>query len=61
MTNLELKRLEVELIRVQAARAELEFKIVEREDDIDRMKQNIQIQINKENEIKQKLEASKGQ
>ena len=60
MNNLELKRLEVELIRVQAARAELEFKIIEREHDIARMREHIDIQLKKEEEIKAKLETFRG-
>ena len=60
MNDLELKRMEVELIRVQAARAELEFKIVEREHDIMRIKEHIKIQLDKEEELKQKLKEAKG-
>jgi len=60
MNNLEFKRMEVELIRVQAARAELEFKIVEREHDIARIKEHIQIQLDKEEELKAKLKEAKG-
>lgn len=61
MTNLELKRTEVELIRVQAARAELEFKIVEREDEIARIKEHIQAQVKREEELKLKIKEAKGE
>ena len=59
MTNLELKRTEVELIRVQAARAELEFKIIEREDEIERIRENIQAQLKREEELKIKINDAK--
>ena len=60
MNDLELKRMEVELIRVQAARAELEFKIVEAEHNIARIKEHIKIQLDKEEELKNKLKVAKG-
>lgn len=59
MTNLELKRTEVELIRVQAARAELEFKIIEREDEIERIRENIQAQLKREEELRIKISDAK--
>jgi C4-dicarboxylate-specific signal transduction histidine kinase len=58
--NLELKRMEVELIRVQAARAELEFRIIEREHDIMRIKEHIKVQLDKEEELKNKLKEALG-
>lgn len=60
MTNLELKRIEVELIRVAAARAELEFKIEERLDEIERIKEHIQAQVKREEELKLKIKEVKG-
>jgi hypothetical protein len=60
MNDLELKRMEVELIRVQAARAELEFKIIEREHDIMRIKEHIKVQLDKEEELKNRLKDAKG-
>jgi hypothetical protein len=59
MTNLELKRTEVELIRVAAARAELEFKIIEREDEIERIRENIQAQLKREEELRIKISDAK--
>lgn len=56
MDSLEKKRLKLELIRVSAARAELEFKIFEREEDIKRLKDNVKIQEEKELEINKKIE-----
>ncbi len=61
MNDLELKRMEVELIRVHAARVELEFKIIEREHDIARLKEHINIQLLKEEELKLKLKEAKGE
>ena len=55
MTELERKRTEVELLRVQSAKAELEFKIMEREEDILRIREHIEVQIKRENELAEKL------
>lgn len=54
--SLEKKRKQLELSRVEIARKELEFKIEEREDDIRRLKEYIQIQLNKEQELKKEIE-----
>ena len=61
MNSLELKRIEVELIRVQAARAELEFKIEERLDEIERIKEHIKAQIKREEELTIKIREAKGE
>ena len=53
---LEAKKLQVELMRVAAARAEMEFKIMERLEDIERLKDQIKLQEAKEQELKQKIE-----
>jgi hypothetical protein len=53
--DLEKERKKVELIRVRAARAELEFKILERQDEIERIKQNIQAQLNREADLEKEL------
>lgn len=58
MNELERKRLEVEMAKVQAVIIEMEFKIMEREDDIKRVKQNIEISYNRIQEIKTKLQGS---
>lgn len=49
--SLETKRKELELIKVAAARAELEFKILEKYDEIERIKAHIQVQLNREAEL----------
>jgi hypothetical protein len=56
MTPLELKRMKLELIKVAAARHELEFKIEERLEDISRLKDNIKIQEAREAELKAKID-----
>jgi hypothetical protein len=55
MLPLDLKRIKLELVKVAAARAELEFRIEERLDDIERIKANIQIQLDKESELQKKI------
>lgn len=59
MTELELKRKELELIKVAAARAELEFKILEKQDEIVRIKDNIQIQLKRETELTAEIKKAK--
>lgn len=53
--NLENERKKVELIRVRAARAELEFKILERQEEIEKIKQNIQAQLKREAELEAEI------
>jgi hypothetical protein len=55
MTGLELKRIKLELVKVAAARADLEFRIEERLDEIQRIKDNIKIQLDKEAELQGKI------
>jgi hypothetical protein len=51
MSELESKRKKLELLKVQAARAELEFRILERLDEIERIKQHIEVQHKREAEL----------
>lgn len=44
MDSLETKRKELELIKVRAAQAELEFRIEEALDNIERLKKHIEVQ-----------------
>lgn len=53
--SLEIRRKELELIKVAAARAELEFKILEKEEEIERVKTHILIQLKREAELKAEL------
>lgn len=49
--SLELKRKKLDLMRVQTARHELEFKIEERQDEIKRIEDHIKVQKDKELEL----------
>lgn len=55
MSGLELKRMKLELIKVEAARHELEFRIEEKMEEIERLKQHIEVQKSKEEELKEKI------
>jgi len=55
MSKLELKKLQVELMQVQAGKAALELRIEERLDEIERLKETIKISENKETELNQKI------
>lgn len=57
MSPLELKRMKLELIKVAAARHEIEFRIEERLDEISRLKEHVKIQEAKEAELKEKIAA----
>jgi hypothetical protein len=54
--SLDIKRKEIELMRVETARKELEFKIEERLDEIKRIEDHISIQLQKEEEIKKEIQ-----
>lgn len=55
MSPLEVKKLKVELLRVGAAKAELELKVEERMEEIKRIEDNIKIQELKEQELETKI------
>jgi len=55
MDNLEKKKLEVQLKRIDATIAELELKIDERNEDIKRIEEHIALQRKLEIETKEKL------
>ena len=55
MTPLELKKMQVELLRVSASKAELELRVHERMDEIERLKEHIAISETKEAELAAKL------
>lgn len=61
MGAIDIKRVEMELAKVSAARVELEFKIMEREEDIARLRQHIQVQKDKEEELIGKINALKNE
>lgn len=56
MSPLDKKKLEVELSQVKAGRESMELKIMEREDEIERIKGQIQVQDTRIQEIEAKLE-----
>lgn len=53
--TIEIKRKKLELSRVELARHELEFKIEEKMEEVNRLKSMIVIQKNKEQELKAEL------
>lgn len=55
MSPLELKRLQAELKRVDAAKEEMEVRILERTEEIARLEENIKIQNTKLKELKEKI------
>lgn len=55
MKDLKRKKLEVELAKVDAARMEMELRILEKEEEIQRVKKSIQIQKDRIQEIKLEL------
>jgi hypothetical protein len=61
MNPLEIKRKELELLRVETARRELEFKVEERIDEINRVKEQINIQLAKEEEIRREIKKMKNE
>lgn len=54
-SSLEIKKLQVELLRVSAAKAELELRIEERLDEIERVKEHIKVSEAREKELRIKL------
>lgn len=56
MTPLERKKIEVELLRVNASKEEMNLRILESEDQISRLRDNIKIQEVKEQELQAKLQ-----
>lgn len=55
MTNLEKMRKEAEYMRVKASRMEQQVKIAEKEEEIERLRAHIEIQMAKENELQELL------
>lgn len=53
--SLEYKKMEVEYMRVKTARMEIEYKIEERKDEIKRLEDYAQTQLEKEAELAEKL------
>ncbi len=57
--SLETKRKELELIKVAAARAEQEFKILEKKEEIKRLRDHIQAQLKRETELREEIKKTK--
>lgn len=57
MTKLEQMKLKVELLALTTAKADFEYKIMQREDEIDRIKENLRIQEDKIASIQKQLDA----
>lgn len=55
MTSIEKKKIHVELLRVQAGKADLELRIEERLEEIERIKASIRVSEEKEQELIEKL------
>lgn len=55
MTELEKKKLEKELYQVKGARLELEYKIMEREQEIQRLRDHVVIQLEKEKDLEEQF------
>ena len=53
--SLEKRKNEAELMRVRAARYELEIKVEERLEEIQRLKDHILVQLNKEQELEKEI------
>lgn len=56
MTPLDLKRKQVELLRVSSAKAEMELRIHERMEEIERVKEHIKVSEAKEAELLQQIQ-----
>lgn len=57
---LELKKLKSELLRVQAAKAEMEYIIAQRLEEIERLEANIKLQGETEQKILMKMKEKEG-
>ena len=55
MSKIDYARKKLELQKVECAASEMEFKILEREEDIKRLKDNLEIQNNKIMQLKEEL------
>jgi len=53
--DIEKKRKELELMKIRAARTELEFKIMQREEEIEKMKKHMILHDQKEEELLEEL------
>jgi hypothetical protein len=57
--SLEKKKKEVELMKIRAARTELEFKIMERESEIEKMRNHMKLHDKREVELLKELKGDR--
>jgi len=57
--SIEIKRLQVEYHKVQAGKMELELKLYEKEEDMHRIRENIQIQKNRMEQLEEMIKDKK--
>ena len=55
MNNYEKKKMELEMMKVSCAKAEMEFKILEKLEQVKILEENILVQDQRINELKEKL------
>jgi len=55
MKSLEIQRIKLQIAKVETGKMEMEFKILERKEDIKRLEREIENQTNTINELKEKL------
>lgn len=55
MSPLDIKKIQVEIKRVDAAKEDMELRVFEREEEIQRLQDNIKIQVAKLEELNAKL------
>ena len=58
--SIEIKRKKLELARVQMAKSELEFKVEERIEEINKFKEHVKVQSEKEKELLEEIETLEG-
>lgn len=56
MSGLELKKTKLELIKVSAAKADIEFRIDELLDQVERLRAHVKVQEDKEAELRARIE-----
>lgn len=61
VNKIEIKRMKLEMVKVAAARAEMEFRIEERMEEIARIEDNIKLQDKREQELKEKIAAAEAE
>jgi hypothetical protein len=58
---LELKKMQLERMKVECAKQEMELRIFEREEEIQRLRDNIKLQDKRINELTDAIESIKGE